>query len=168
MVVFTPHQGARVSHLDPDEIDEIYTLRAMVEGHAAKRAAARISRSELERLKRLAAEMEASVQTRSDTGAAAFLTANQEFHQIIMQAAASSRLSAMISLVFEVPLAQRTLSHYSDRELARSMNHHRELITALEAHDGGWAEAIMRSHIFAAGSALARSATPSSRQSSAA
>jgi DNA-binding GntR family transcriptional regulator len=168
MVVFTPHQGARVSNLDPDEIDEIYTLRAMVEGHAAKRAAARISRSELERLKRLAAEMEASVQTRSDTGAAAFLTANQEFHQIIMQAAASSRLSAMISLVFEVPLAQRTLSHYSDRELARSMNHHRELITALEAHDGGWAEAIMRSHIFAAGSALARGATPSSRQSSAA
>lgn len=168
LVVFTPHQGARVANLDPGEIDEIYALRAMVEGHAAKRAATRLSPSGLERLKRLAEDMEAAVRVRSETGAAAFLTGNQEFHQVIMQAAGSPRLNAMIALVFEVPLAQRTLAHYSDRELARSMNHHRELIMAFEAKDAGWAEAIMRSHIFAAGSALARGAASPARQSSAA
>jgi DNA-binding GntR family transcriptional regulator len=158
LVIFTPHQGARVAIIDLGEIDEIYALRAMIEGHAARRAAMRISAQNLARLKALAQDMENAVNVHQTEVADAFLSANQEFHHIILDAAQSPKLSAMAALVIEVPLALRTLSHYSDQELTRSMRHHRELIAAFEASDPEWAEAVMRSHIHAAANALSRGA----------
>ena len=160
LVVFTPHQGARVAVLESGEIDEIYVLRAMVEGHAALRAATRISEPMIKHLKRLALDMENAIGSRSENWTDAFLAANHEFHRTIMEAASSPKLSAMASLVIEVPLVMRTMSHYSEPELTRSIRHHRELITAFEARDGTWAEAVMRGHILAASHTLTRNAQP--------
>ncbi len=156
LVVFTPHQGAKVVALESGEIDEIYALRAMIEGHAANRAALRITDPMLRQLRRLALDMETAIAGNGADRAEAFLSANREFHAIIMAAADSARLGAMAALVIDVPLTLRTMSRYSEPELARSMRHHRELISAFEARDGGWAEAIMRSHILAASHALVR------------
>jgi len=56
LVVFTPHTGARVAEMDVDEIGEIYALRAMIEGHAAHRAATRLPDADLRRCAVMAAD----------------------------------------------------------------------------------------------------------------
>ena len=150
LVKFTPNAGAQVSTVSVGELEEIYTLRAMVESHAAERAAVSISASAVARLAELATRMEQSLGLEDDQFSAEFTSANSEFHRIILEAAESPRLSAMAALVIEVPLARRTLAGYSDQDLARSMGHHRELIDALAIHDGAWAASVMRSHIHAA------------------
>lgn len=163
LVVVTPHQGAQVAAIGESDLAEIYALRAMIEGHAAGRAALLISDVEIAKLKALASEMELAVAAaNSDLGGGAaelharFTPANSEFHRIILDAAMSPRLAAMASLVVEIPLILRTLARYSDVELLRSLQHHRELIAAFEAHDEDWARSVMRSHVLAASHAVVR------------
>lgn len=164
LVVVTPHQGAQVADVGEGELEEIYALRAMIEGHAAGRAALFIKEEDIDRLKQLAAEMEAAVADAAGSmlgapGAelnARFTPANSEFHRIILDAAMSPRLAAMAALVVEIPLILRTLARYSDQELMRSLQHHRELIAAFEARDDDWARSVMRSHIHAAAHAIVR------------
>jgi DNA-binding GntR family transcriptional regulator len=156
LVVVTPNAGAQVSAISVDELAEIYALRAMIEGHAAERAAERIDLVALERLKDLSTQMESALDRYADGFGQEFTSANAEFHRIILRAAMSSRLSAMSALVIELPLTRRTLQRYSPQDLSRSMGHHRELIDALQARDGAWAASVMKSHIHAAYQALAR------------
>jgi len=163
LVVVTPHQGAQVAAIGEGELAEIYALRAMIEGHAAGRAAVLIDDDDIAKLKALASEMEAAVAaSNSDLGGGAaelnarFTPANSEFHRIILDAAMSPRLAAMASLVVEIPLILRTLARYSEAELRRSLQHHRELIAAFEARDEDWARSVMRSHVLAASHAVVR------------
>ncbi len=158
LVFSSPHHGSQVARMSEAELAEIYALRAMLEAHAAGRAAERITPAQLIRLRVLAAEMEAVIgEGRSgDELNARFTPANSEFHQIIIEAADSPRLATMGSLVVETPLIFRTLARYSREELQRSMNHHRELIAALEKRDADWARSVMRSHILAAAHAVVR------------
>ena len=157
LVMVTPNAGAQVSIVSNDELEEIYALRAMIEGHAAERAALSIDAAALARLSELATQMEQSLGLDEQAFSAEFTSANSEFHRIILEAAASPRLSTMAALVIEVPLARRTLARYSDQDLARSMGHHRELIDALAIRDGPWAASVMKSHIHAAFRTLAGS-----------
>ena len=156
LVIVTPNAGAQVSAVPTSELAEIYALRAMIEGHAAERAADLIDRPALIRLRELATQMEQSVARQEQGFSADFTAANSEFHRIILDAAMSPRLSAMSAFVIELPLTRRTLQHYSRQDLDRSMGHHRELIDSLEAQDGAWAASVMKSHILAAYQALAR------------
>ena len=156
LVVVTPNAGAQVSAISIDELAEIYALRAMIEGHAVERAASRIDPTALQRLRDLAIQMEQALDHDADGSGREFTAANGEFHRIILDAAKSSQLSAMSTLVIELPLTRRTLQRYSPQDLSRSMGHHRELIDALDAGDGAWASSVMRSHIHAAYQALAR------------
>ncbi len=156
LVVVTPNAGAQVSAISADELAEIYALRAMIEAHAVERAASRIDPASLQRLKDLATQMEQALDRDADGFGREFTTANGEFHRIILDTAKSPRLSAMSTLVIELPLTRRTLQRYSPQDLSRSMGHHRELIDALAAGDGAWASSVMTSHIHAAYQALAR------------
>ena len=158
LVVVTPNAGAQVSAVSPGELAEIYALRAMIEGHAAERAATRIDAAALARLGELASEMEGSLNLDAEAFSREFAAVNAQFHRIILDWAVSPRLSAMAALVVELPLTRRTLALYSHDDLIRSMGHHRELVDAFEARDGAWAASVMKSHIHAAHQALVRSA----------
>ena len=160
LVSVTPNAGAQVNIISPTELEEIYVLRAMLESHAAERAARNLTPDAIERLKVLATEMERTVLEPPDVINRDFTPANSEFHKIILDAAMSPRLSAMASLVVELPLILRTLSRYSEDDRRRSMAHHRELIEAFAAKDGVWAGAVMKSHIHAAFQALVRGDPP--------
>jgi len=155
LVVVTPNQGAQVADLGSAELEEIYALRAMLEGHAAARAARRITSEQLAQLKRLAGEMEDAVKNKGNLDAT-FLPANSAFHHLILEVADSPRLAAMAALVVEIPLMVRTLARYSDEELQRSLLGHRELIAAFEVGDEAWARSTMQSHVLSASHAVVR------------
>jgi DNA-binding FadR family transcriptional regulator len=52
------------------------------------------------------------------------------------------------------PLILGTFRRYDAEAMARSMNHHRELVAALTARDPAWAESVMRAHVRAAAASL--------------
>src|SRR5437870_8767566 len=50
LVVATPNRGAIVRVHDAEDLDDLYQLRALLEGHATRRATPRISDEEIESL----------------------------------------------------------------------------------------------------------------------
>ncbi|HYC05111.1 MAG TPA: GntR family transcriptional regulator [Azospirillaceae bacterium] len=154
LVDFVPNQGAFVASWSDHELDDIFRLRSLLEGHAAElaaRSATPVQITELERLARHMIELEAN---RPGQAMEAIAEANAAFHRLILEAAGSRRLTAMMAHVVEIPLVLRTFGRYSPEALARSLRHHVELAAAVRARDPLWAGSVMRSHIMAAWHAI--------------
>jgi DNA-binding GntR family transcriptional regulator len=139
-------QRSFVADWSLDEMEEAFQLRAMLEAHAAKRTASRISWDQLERLKSInKAIFQAVSGERPDIPV--FLDLNRQFHAIIIDAAKSDRLANMLTRLIEQPVVLRTALQYDRENLLRSHHEHDELLAAFARRDGDWAEAVMTSHI---------------------
>lgn len=146
------NRGVQVASWDWRDLDEIFSLRSVLEPFGSALAATS-GQVDLDELGALADAMDAAAgRERPDLDEITRL--NNQFHRAIMQASGNSRLTQMVSSVVEVPLVWRTFSHYSPDALRRSLAHHHELVDALRAQDPTWAESVMRSHVRAARAAL--------------
>lgn len=150
-------QRVFVSDWKNADIEEMFTLRGMLEAHAAARTASRIEADGIETLRALNARIAVAIAGESPD-VPAFLDANREFHRIITEAAQSDRLTAMLAALVEQPVIRRTAMHYDREQLAQSAHDHQELIQAFAARDSDWARTIMLSHIRRAYHAFMKSA----------
>lgn len=135
-----------VADWSPDDIADVFELRAMLEGHAAKLAALRMNEDALDALHEANAVLKSAVEA-SPPDIDLFLEKNREFHNLILDVAASRRLATLLTSLIEQPIIWRTAHLYDAAELIRSANEHDELLVAFERGDGGWAESIMSGHI---------------------
>lgn len=135
-----------VADWNSDDLAEMFTLRAMLEAHAAGRAATRIDGAALDQL-RAANDRIAAAAAADTPDVATFLSENRCFHDIVIAAAGSPRLAAMLAAIVEQPVVRRTAARYSRTELARSIHEHGELIQAFATRDADWARAVMTGHI---------------------
>ena len=137
LVEVEPNRGAVVRTFDRDDVRDLYEVRALIEPHAAARAATRISAA---RIAELAALCSAEDQ----------LVANESFHRIILEAAESPRLVVAMRAATGIPRSFRTAFWHDERQRAESLMCHRRLVAAFEARDASLAEAVMRMHILGA------------------
>lgn len=129
-----------------DDVDDNFTLRGMLEGYAAQRAATRIHPEQLDQLK-IHNDAILKAVSASAPDVPAFLEHNRNFHMIVMAAAGSERLSGMITQVVEQPVVLRTAMQYDSDNLMRSWREHEDLIAAFARRDGAWAHDVMSGHI---------------------
>ena len=128
------------------DVADAFELRAMLEGHAARRAAERIDEAALQQLRALNQAILTAVQG-DPPDVTGFLEGNRKFHAIILKTAQSPRLAALLGSLIEQPVVWRTAHHYGRDALHRSQTEHDELLAAFARHDGAWAEALMVAHI---------------------
>jgi len=74
LITFNPYRGAVVNKLSPDEMREIYELRALLEAHALRKAITAMTPERLEHLEQLARELN-EIQDGEE-----FLTRRNEFY----------------------------------------------------------------------------------------
>jgi DNA-binding GntR family transcriptional regulator len=120
LVEIAPNRGATVCSFSLEDVWDIYDLRAVLEGHAARRAAGRMERREL----------------------------NQEFHGTIVEASRNKRLERLINRTVEIPLMFKAFFWYTSHERIISNHYHRQILKALEKGDADRAEIIMREHVY--------------------
>ncbi|MEM6438942.1 MAG: GntR family transcriptional regulator [Pseudomonadota bacterium] len=154
------HGGARVAAFDEDEVDQIFRVRMLLEGYAARRAAERRSEADVAVLHALADEMMARTPPRGAEDFEALSEANRRFHATVMRAAKAQRLASLLEVTVQIGLILRTYRMYSERDLVRSARHHQEMADAIAAKAPEWAESVMRSHLLAAQWAAERGAEP--------
>jgi DNA-binding GntR family transcriptional regulator len=146
LVDAAPNRGATVRTHSAAELEELYELRAVLEGYAARRAASRITEAGIEELlsscERFAALDEGRVEE--------IVAENARFHGIILDAAESPRLAGMVRSVVALPLVYRAYTYYSPAQTAISAHYHRQIATALERRDGERAELVMKEHVYEA------------------
>lgn len=128
-----------------DEIEEVFTLRVMIESYAAARAARHATTEQIAAMHACNERMEQAI---SDPGnIEGFLVGNREFHALVMEASDSLRLTKMSAMIVEPIIVHGTAKRYSGFDLAQSLSDHRDLVKAFRDRDAVWADAIMRAHI---------------------
>ena len=142
-----PNRGATVRTYEAADLDDLYQLRALLEGFAARRAAARISAADLDRLRE---SCERFVALRAEDDVTDLVRENLSFHNVILEAAGSERLVQMVRKVIELPLVYRSYVWYSPEQKLISEHYHRQLTAALTAHDAERAELVMKEHVLEA------------------
>ena len=149
LVEIAPNRGATVCSFSIEDVWDIYDLRAVLEGHAARRAAGRIERRELERLRELVGGMEGLAGRFDDHEEIRALVAlNQEFHGTIVEASRNRRLERLINRTVEIPLMFKAFFWYTPHERTISNHYHRQILEALKKGDADRAEIIMREHVY--------------------
>jgi DNA-binding GntR family transcriptional regulator len=150
LVEIAPNRGATVCSFSIEDVWDIYDLRAVLEGHAARRATGRIEGGELERMRKLAREMEGLAGRFDDheEEIRVLVALNQEFHGTIVEASRNRRLQRLINRTVEIPLMFKAFFWYTPHERAISNQYHRRILEALEKGDADRAENIMREHVY--------------------
>lgn len=128
------------------DIEEFFTLRGMLESHAARRAATRAEPEAIERLEQLNRDVRGAV-SGSTPDVSAFLAANIVFHSTILEMAASERLAALLNRLILQPIVKRTALRYDKWQLDRSLSEHEEMTSALRRKDPDWAASVATAHI---------------------
>ncbi|WP_084583856.1 GntR family transcriptional regulator [Sphingomonas azotifigens] len=139
-------QRSFVAALSNEEVEEAFILRGMLEGHAAARAAERITQEDLEQLFASVAAC-ARLARSADLDVDSFLLHNREFHATVLRAAGSERLSELLAAIVEQPVVMRTARRYSSEQIARSITEHEELAVAFRHRDPEWARSVMTAHV---------------------
>lgn len=145
-VIRSESQRAFVADWSRQDVEEMFALRAMLEAHASRRAAERMTEDRLAKLKQCNEAISVAVR-RSEPDVIEFLDRNREFHAFILDAANSPRLTASLATLVEQPIVRRTAMNYGRRQLERSVGEHQELLSAFAARDPEWAHAVMTGHI---------------------
>lgn len=142
-----PNQGTFVKQWSSEDIEEIFTLRAILEGHSARLAAHKVNKAQLHNLRQCHDRIAALINAQGNIDIECFLSENKEFHAILTEASGSRRLANLISRLVAQPVVARTAISYSKEDLMHSNAQHTEIVEALEAGNDVWAESVMRSHI---------------------
>lgn len=151
LVDVSQNRGASVARWGSADLQEIFDLRAILESDAAKRATSRAGSEVIVVLDGVCQEMDDVFANREGiTSLNSLAELNRRFHRTIIEAAESPRLSSIIESLTHVPVVMQTFTQYSPHALARSLQHHREIVDAMRARDASWAESVMRAHIIAA------------------
>ncbi|WP_328306211.1 GntR family transcriptional regulator [Actinomycetospora sp. NBC_00405] len=177
LVEIVRHRGARVASWTVRDVDEVYSLRALLEGEGARLAVSRATGAVLQEIRRQDHHFETAARELSDLRAEggghdapaqraldAAVEANGALHRAVLEAADSPRLVALLGAVSSAPRVQQAFHHYTDADLSRSIAGHHDIVLGIERGDASLAEAAMRSHILGARHAAARGASEARAQ----
>lgn len=160
LVTLKPRRGCYVTEISERDLDEIFSVMALLEGECARKAAARADAAGLRQCQRIHDELEAAAH-RADIDA--FFEANQAFHHHLQVMADNHWLMHVIEDLRKVIKLSRHHSLFSEGRLEQSLAEHRDILKALLARDTSGAEAAMRAHIKSGREALARIAAAPDR-----
>ena len=142
LVDHLPRSGAAVRRLDYSEMMELYEMRTVLEGTAARLAARAASPVELEELVAINDEMRAAA-GRPEV----VIGLNRQFHKLLLDAARNRFLLRAMATVENTLLILGSSSMAKPDRAREAVDEHREVLDALLARDGAAAEAAMRRHM---------------------
>jgi GntR family transcriptional regulator, rspAB operon transcriptional repressor len=143
-------RGTYVSRVDPRELAETFEVRRALEMLAGELAAKRATKSDIERLRTLMAEMEKT----GDAGR--HLALNFEFHGLIVELSGNRKLIEMYHRL-RVPIQVAGIHYRSENwvnRLPQERAEHNSIIRALEKRDAKAVTSAIGEHIKRGGASL--------------
>jgi len=147
LITLIPRKGAYVSEISLKEIEEIYEIRAMIEGFAARLAISHITQKDISQLKSILNLMERSIR---ENNFKKVIKCNLSFHQKIISLSKNDNLAKVYkSILLPVRRHQKMgLSLHSSWMV--SLEEHRSILEALNSRDIKRAEEMCREHVLKA------------------
>ncbi|HEV8436902.1 MAG TPA: GntR family transcriptional regulator [Methylomirabilota bacterium] len=144
LIDLLPRGGVRVVALNAEEAVELYDLREVVDGLAARLAAGRAEPAALARFQRALARMAECVE-RGDPDP--WFRAHVAFHEEIVRAAQNRPLERIASVVRLSIRQFHPLLLKTERRLEDAYREHRAIFEAIATRDADTAERLARTHI---------------------
>jgi DNA-binding GntR family transcriptional regulator len=137
-----PRGGLVVTPVDRGMVGELYDMREVLEGTAARLAAARATRADLDELHDLVAR---EARLPPDPGAAA--AHNRAFHLAVYEAAHNRYLLKSVRAIADAILLLGPTTMHAPRRQKSAHAEHRALVDAIASGRAGVAESLARRHI---------------------
>jgi len=149
-----PHRGVSVPDVDMAVVADLFRIRATIEGSAAEWAAATIRVDERRQIRDINEAMKVCVQTRRVLD---YLALNRQFHFTLYRAA---RSQALLPIIERLWLRAGPLLNVMRQEatIRQGLDHHTEIIEALEVGDGARVRRAVVADISDAGNVIQRAA----------
>lgn len=144
LVEHKPRRGWFVTRLSPEDMRDIYNVRAFVEGLAARRVARDGSPQVLAELETLLRKMMASAERKDLDELAAH---DVQFHEIIVRKGGSNQLYHIWRLLHPQDWTIMSVLRLNDVAPTEIAERHRVVVDALASQDPDWAEAVVKRHI---------------------
>jgi len=144
LVEHEPRRGWYVIALEPDDMWDIYLIRAAIEALAARRVAEQMSPQLKAQLEALIAHMAAAAEAGDPDGLAAY---DVQFHELIIQHGGSHQLQRIWHHLHPQDWTIMSVLKLPDVPLAEMAQRHQIVLGALTSGDPVWAEAVIRRHI---------------------
>ncbi len=141
------NRGVFVAGWTQWDIEEMFSLRELLEPHAAMLAAQRATLEDLSELHRINDLMTTAIFAGGPDVTLAVQAANRAFHNQILEVARSQRLKSMLLTLIDMPVITRSFFLYQTEDFRRSLQQHLDITYAIEIKDGELARQAMQTHI---------------------
>jgi DNA-binding GntR family transcriptional regulator len=138
-----PGQGLIVPEISLQDLLELFDIRELLEGLAARRAAERMGDLEMEALRDAIARMRRAHQTGEIQD---LFTISEQFHQMIRAGSKLARLEKMINLLLDSHRGALELFELAPERIEDAIQEHQALCESICSGDADGAEAIAREH----------------------
>ncbi|MGB9867662.1 MAG: GntR family transcriptional regulator [Bacillota bacterium] len=151
LVTINPHCGAEVTKPNSAEYREILTIRAVLEGFAARTAVQNMTASDIEDLRLIVEAMRDCVE-KGDMEAYGGL--NRQFHCSIYKFSGLRKLQELITDLWDRWGRSQSVFQLNPGRISESLEEHAAILRAIEARDENNVELLMREHRLRAAEAL--------------
>jgi DNA-binding GntR family transcriptional regulator len=141
LVTIRPNRGVTVSGMNMDDVQEIFEMRAVLEGLAVRLAMPRITPAAI-------AQLEAMLDSLDDRDGVQpdWTAAHRAFHETLCAFSGRPRLLRQIASLHSLVESPMRLWVLADRPTT-ARAHHQELLDALRGGDAARCETIVRDHV---------------------
>lgn len=149
LVSTIPRRGTYVIKLTAEIAREIYSLREMLEGLAARLAAQNISAKDISRIRNIVSKMKVnSENTPLDSrGLKSYLEIDEKFHDVILKASSHHLLQESLKPLFDMITMSKSKAVMVTGRLKKAYEEHLIIFEAINKRDSEKAEKSMRYHI---------------------
>lgn len=151
LITLIPHAGGVVSALTPEELEELYHLRATLEGMALARAVPRYTEANLRQLRACLEGIDPD-----NVSVEEYVKMNRQFHQLLYAPSGWNRLIHMINQIGRNVTRYMIISVSDPDVFAQSAREHWEILKACEAADAAAAERLIKQHVLRVGEAVVK------------
>lgn len=147
LVVSETHRGMFVAEWTDRDIEDVWSLRLVLEPHAAALAATRASDDQIAAMRELNARMREVLHSDRLTRIAELQKINFDFHVLVIEASGSPRLRSVAMQTAGTPMLVGTYYVMDEGYIFRSLSHHEDIATAISMRDPEAASKAMWVHL---------------------
>lgn len=144
LIKFQRNKGITVSKLSIKEVDEIYTLRLLLESYAARLAAENIKKNDTEILRGLQEKLKVAAK---NLDLKAWIENNDLFHDILCEHSENHNLILILDTLKRRIYRYKYIVLLNSKYFENYIEDHEGILRACERNDGAMAERYMKIHI---------------------
>jgi DNA-binding GntR family transcriptional regulator len=159
LVEYIPQRGTVVRQISDEEVSQIYDVRVLIEGHAAKLAAINAHTQDILALEMLCNSFVAVMDSEENQPEKVPILwdLNNKFHTSIVEISGNIILTRIKKIALQVPGIYRIYYWYDDKNKESSRQFHLRIINAIKDRDGTKAEELMQQHLIEAKALIVKS-----------